>query len=671
MTDGARSQDEGSPEAGAERPAMTSGPVEILLPRFIERRSGGLYVDASLFESETSFLQFVERVFAANALFSDLDYPLFLSLLYPTLPPEAMDPAPDAVGKKVRLAKDIVPFSAERRKIYHGVKASRDGSAAEYLFEPVSIERSSLEPVFGEPAEDGSLPILRYETKTLSEPTRLDPDEFIAAMWEKNIRFGIDMAAVRAAIARNTAERLEIAQAKPCIAGTDASIKEQSNILHRDDAPTILPNGRIDLARFNNHFPQVSADARLLKKIPRALGELGFNVLGAVIAPAMPKDFDIETVAGPGTRVERNAEGEFIVAAITGFVNIDKASNLISVSEKIVNRQGVSLRTTGDLFLSGSDFEEHGEVQERRQVKGHNMSFLADVFGDVTSDGGIVHLKGNLAGGSVHNPAGSVMIERSASRATVEARDGEITINAADNCLIIGGKVRIKRAINCEILAEEADIESCEGCAVAGRQVTIAHGGSRKEIETVVSVLAPDPADWDREIEALESRLADLAKAGSANSDNKRQIAEQPEVKKFLTLQQKIQANEISISAEQERGWRAAQTRFAAATRQLDLLAAESDRLLALARDLTDQVNGLREEKKRALDELSCRINVVCGDTIVRMMRVSRESAQLERLPPKELHQRLRAHGPAEDRLFSGGSGSLAWSGKEPETPSA
>ena len=183
MTDGALSQDEGSPEAGAERPGMTSGPVEILLPRFIERRSGGLYVDASLFESETSFLQFVERVFAANALFSDLDYPLFLSLLYPTLPPEAMDPAPDAVGKKVRLAKDIVPFSAERRKIYHGVKASRDGSSAEYLFEPVSIERSSLEPVFGEPAEDGSLPILRYETKTLSEPTRLDPDEFIAAMW--------------------------------------------------------------------------------------------------------------------------------------------------------------------------------------------------------------------------------------------------------------------------------------------------------------------------------------------------------------------------------------------------------------------------------------------------------------------------------------------------------
>ncbi|OIQ99032.1 hypothetical protein GALL_189460 [mine drainage metagenome] len=671
MNDDALGQDRLPPQAGTEAPATEASPADlkdgaVLLPRFIRRRSDGLYVDPSLFESELSFQQFVERVFAANALFSELDYPLFLSLLYQALPPEAM--VAGAGGKETRLARDIVPFNEERRKIYHGVKASRDGSAAEYLFEPVSIERSSLEAVFGDPLEDGSLPILRYDTKTISEPTRLDPDEFIAAMWGKGIRFGIDMDAVRLAIAKGTPERLEIAHAKPSVAGTDASINEQTDVLHRDDTPTILPDGRIDLTRFNNHFPQVSAGTRLLKKIPRVLGELGFNVLGAIIAPAMPKDFDIETVAGAGTRVERSAEGEFIVAAITGFVNIDTRSNAISVSEKIVNRQGISLRTTGDLFLSGSDFEEHGEVQERRQVKGHNMSFLADVFGEVISDGGAVHLKGNLAGGSVRNPAGSITIERSASRATVEARDGEITMNAAENSLIIGSKVRIKRAVNCEILAEEVDIESCEGCAVAGRRVTIGHAANRKEIETVVSVRTPDPAIWDMEIESLEKKLADAERVRASYSGTAAQIAEQPEVKKFLTLQQKIQAREITISAEQESGWKAAQARFAAVTRQLNQLAAEVASAQGVEQDLASQVETLREEKRHALDGLSCKIGVVSGETIVRTMRVVREGIPLEYLSPKEIHQRLRAHGTADDRLFSSSSGSLAWSGKDSKT---
>lgn len=672
MNDDALAQDGLPPQAGSEDPATEASPTDlrdgaVLLPRFIRRRSGGLYVDPSLFESEASFKQFVERVFAADALFSDLDYPLFLSLIYRTLPPGARMPG-GAGDREIRLAQDVVPFSEERRKIYRNAKISEDGSTAEYLFEPVSIERSSQEPVFGDPLEDGSVPILRYDTKTTSEPTRLDPDEFIAAMWNKGIRFGLDMKAVGAAIAREGAERLEVAHAKSCVAGKDASIKEQTKVLHRDDAPKILSNGRIDLARFNNHFPQVSAGTKLLQKRPRVLGEPGFSVLGDVIEPEIPKDFEIETVAGAGTQVERSAEGEFIVAAITGFVNIDTETNAISVSEKIVSRQGISLRTTGDLALSGADFEEHGEVQERRQVKGHNMSFFADVFGEVVSDGGDVLLKERLAGGSVRNPAGSITIERSASLATVEARDGEITMNAAENSLIIGSKVRIKRAVNCEILAEEVDIENCEGCAVAGRRVTIGHAGNRKEIETVVSVRTPDPAIWDMEIESLEKKLADAERARASYSGTAAQIAEQPEVKKFLTLQQKIQAREIIISAEQESGWRAAQARFAAVTRQLDQLAAAVVSARGLEQDIASQVETLREEKRHALDELSCKIAVVSGETIVRTMRVVREGIPLEYLSPKEIHQRLRAHGTADDRLFSSSSGSLTWSGKDSKT---
>lgn len=638
----------------------------VLLPRFIIQRAEGLYVDVSMPEASTGFSKFADRVFATGALFSDLDYPLFLSLCYEPYSAELQARSGSGDSRReLRFARDIVPFAPERREIYRGVKLARDGGAADYFFEPVSIEKSTSEPVFGLPEEDGSLPIVRYETKTERMSTRLDPDEFIAAMWTKGIRFGLDMKAVSAAIARGGTERLEIARGKPCVAGKDASVKEQTKGLHRDDAPKILSSGRIDLARFSNHFPQVSAGTKLLQKSLRVLGEPGFGVEGTVIEPEMPKDFEIDSLAGAGTRIERTAEGEFVVAAITGFVNIDTASNVISVSDKIISRQGVSVRTTGDLDLSGADFEEHGEVQERRQVKGHNMSFFADVFGEVISDGGDVLLKGRLAGGSVRNPGGGVVIEMSASGATIEAKGGAITIAAADGCLVIGSKVLITKAVNCVILAEEVEIETCEACAVAGRRVKIGDAGSRRDIETVVTIFLPDSAILDREIEDLGNKIAEAEKARAAHGGIAAQISDQPEVKKFLGLQQRVKAKEIAMTAEQEVAWKAMQARFAAVTRQLDRLGAELLALSSQEQDLARQVAALEAEKAHAADESSCILASVTGETIVRTAKAAAEGFPLDNLSAKELHQRLRSHGTVHDRLFSASSGSLDWTGKD------
>jgi uncharacterized protein (DUF342 family) len=104
-------------------------------------------------------------------------------------------------------------------------------------------------------------------------------------------------------------------------------VREQTLALHRDDSPAILANGRIDLGFFKNHFPQVAEGTRLLQKMPRRLGQPGRDIDGSVLEPELPRDFEIEDLAGPGTRVERNAKGEFLVAARDGFLNIDKPSH--------------------------------------------------------------------------------------------------------------------------------------------------------------------------------------------------------------------------------------------------------------------------------------------------------------------------------------------------------
>ncbi len=656
MTSQHKNPHDGSPAAAEKAASLTAGGV--LLPRFISRAADGLYVNPSLLDSAASFQHFVDRVFTADAYFSDLDFALFFSLLYPS-DDKALQK--QSGQDELRLARDIVPFAPERRELYHQIKVSPKGNSAEYYFEPVSIDQEVEEPVFGAPEEDGNKPIVGYEKRLRPVRTRLDLDEFIAAMWEKGVRFGIDMDVVRAAISDDGAQRLEIAHWQESVAGVDAGILEQSEALHRDNSPREMSNGRIDLRQFKNHFPQVSADTRLLKKSPRKLGELGWDVRGAPIEPATPKDFEIDTLAGPGTRIDRTGEGEFIVAAITGFVNLDIKSNIISVNEKIINRHGISLRTTGDLSLTGADFEEHGEVQERRVVKGHNMTFLADVFGQVVSDGGVIHLKEGLAGGSARSPNGKIVISGTASRALIEAKGGEIEIGTAENCILIATKVRMTRAVNCDILAEEVTVDSCEGCAVAGKEVNIGEVGSRKGTESVVTLLTPDNSAWNRDIEALAKKAEEAAKAREKREQAVALLTENKEVKKFIDLLKKVEAKEIKMSPEQMIGWQAAQTRFVSVRRPFLQLDGEIRELAESERLYGEQVAALAAAKAEAAARLSCKLRAVRGETVVRTMRVHHGIFPLGDISPKEIHNQLRAHGSVEDKLFSGHSGTFSW----------
>ncbi|MFA6314111.1 MAG: flagellar assembly protein A, partial [Sterolibacterium sp.] len=279
----------------------------MLLPGFLKRSEEGLFVEISLLESEENFRALVDQVFGSNAYFAELDYPLFVNLLYelellelPTLR-NAMNATPT-----VRLAKDIVPFKPERQKIYRDAKVGKDGRMAEYLFEPAMIEQEVELPVFGPPSEDPSAPrsIRGYEKRKQLVKVKLDPDEFVAAMWLQGIRYGLDMRTVRAMIRDDSTGRLEIAHMLEPYPGRDANIVEQSDTMHRDDAPKRLSDGRVDLSTYSNHFPQVAAGDRLLKKIPRALGKPGWDVRGIIYEPPVPKDLDLEQLSGPGTRIE-------------------------------------------------------------------------------------------------------------------------------------------------------------------------------------------------------------------------------------------------------------------------------------------------------------------------------------------------------------------------------
>jgi hypothetical protein len=644
----------------------------VVLPRFVEARPDGLYVDLAMLESAGSFASFANKVFSipACAYFVGLDYPVFQLLLYEADSPQLLEQSlVEGDRHLVRFAREVLPFAVERRALYRTVKMASDGSAAEYFFEPLSLDRTVEVTDFGAPDETGAPTITGSHTETVAEPAFADADEFVAAMWEKGIRFGLDMPAVRAALASQKSERLEIARARPPTEGQDAGIVEQTEALHRDDAPKQLANGRIDLCQFTNRFPQVKAGTRLLKKTPRQLGVGGFTVDGKSLEPELPKDFDLQALAGPGTRIERTGDGEVIVAAMDGFLSIEAASNQISISDKIIDHHGVSARTTGNLSLTGADFEERGEVQERRVVEGHNMDFLADVFGNVVSDGGRVELKMNLAGGTVRNSGGTTLVDGSVSRASIEDREGTVQLTTVQGSVVVGRRVIIKTATNCEILADEVEIENCVGCGVAARILRIGNSDAWRNVESVLTLLQPDTSQWDNALNEIDEEAEAMVAAKQRINETVQRLSEPPEVSSFLRIRAQLTRGEITLTEQQRVGWEAAQARLKPVLAHLERLPRELKALETQEAELAPRRAAVIAERDAAMARANCAISQVSGETVVRRRRAVVTGLPFRGVSAKDFRALLRDRGSAEDILACLDGGSYAWPPEDTQEP--
>jgi hypothetical protein len=596
-------------------------------------RADGVYLDATI--PGAALVAAVDQIFGADNYFTDLDYPLLLRALYGCGGPLVRQPGPDAW---VRFAASIVPFDPARRELYRSVKIS-DGQA-EYYFEPV----------FSPDPDDPDGPGVQ---------TSLGVDEFVADMWRKGIRFGIDVEAVRNAIETGQAGRYTVARRQEPLPGQDARVIEVSDDIHRSDAPRQLANGKLDLNSFQNRFPQIKQGERLLKKQPRVAGSHGFELSGALIEPAAPADLDLQVYCGPGTTIERTGDGEFLVARQAGFLTVDARTSQISVDDKIVSRDGVSAKTTGNLSLEG-DYEEFGEVQEMREIEGESITVHADVYGKLVSRGGTIVMNSNLIGGTAINIGGDIHVRGMASRATIQTRSGEVVLQRAENSIVSGTRVVIDVAINCEIIGEEVRVGQAEGCAIAGRNVEVECSAPRRQSEMVVFVQVPDSGRIDQAIDTVRERIEQLGELAARHKGEVERIAAQPDVSKYMRLATAVRKNEITLTPEQAPMFqRMAQAvgpalkeigKFSAAMR-----AAEADREqgLALAAQLERQRDGAGMSRVA--------VRSVQGDTQVRMLKYLPDDRSTYDLPPRDIKTRLRG-APGSELLFAGSSGTFEWS---------
>jgi hypothetical protein len=622
-----------SPQAAPAARAAASG-APAAEETCIVRQPDGVYCDTAA--PGPVLLEAVERILLGNRYFAGLDYPVLIKVLFghgPELERNARD------GTLVRLADDILPFDPARRLLYRAVKIA-DGQA-EYYFEPVFM-----------PDADG-----------VEQPARLDIDEFIADMWMKGIRFGIEVEAVAGAIASGAAGRFVVARRLAPRPGQDASVVEVSNELHRSDAPRELANGKLDLMSFQNRFPQVQRGTRVLRKLARVYGEPGFDLSGIGLAPEIPADLDLAEWSGPGTVVDRIAEGEFVVALQDGFLNVE--GNRISVGDKIVSRDGVSARTTGNLHLEG-DYEEFGEVQEKRMVEGESITVHADVFGNIVSRGGVVRLNRNLIGGSARNADGPIVVQGVASGAVIQSVNGEVSLQRAENCVISGSRVTVVEAHNCEIVADVVELTQAEGCAVAAKRIVIERAAPRGHSEMRVFVIRPDCARMDAAIDMIRERVGQFGELAGQRRAAMGAVAAQPEVASYVKLAGRVRKGELVLTPEQQPAFGKLAAAAAPALKQMAVLSQETKDLEAEQQSGMALLERLEAQRAEHSDAASVAIAQIDGDISVRALDLEPDGAQAQRgshydIPPREIKARLRDASGAE-LLFAGGCGGFSWS---------
>jgi hypothetical protein len=627
------------------------------LPNYLLRRQGTIVVDLSLFPVGGGFETYLDQLFSGGSRFKGLDYRVMMGLLHD------YDAILDAhgIGTKVKLADDVVDFLPNRRALYRNVKIDSAYTRAEYFFEPLEIETVVESPVYGPEGPDGVRPIVGSERKSEMRPTKLDLDEFIADMWLKGVRFGIDVEKLASVISKGEMGRMTIASQLDPTEGSDAEIEEASEVLRRDNSPKILANGKADLRKFQNRFPQIDMGARLLKKKPRVLGKPGFKVNGAIMEPEVPEDLDISPLAGSGTRVEKQDGDEYIVATRDGFLSLDTETNHISVTEKIENKGGISVKTTGDLLLTGNEFIEHGEVQEGRVVEGKNMTFLSAVYGDVVSDGGLILLESNLSNGSAKSEGGEITANGRTFNSVIEAWNGSVKVKYAESCLIIGKTVQIERAVNCEILAETVQIDEAEGCGIAAVAVKIKSSGECRGKQNLISMVVPSLSILDAQIEQVDKAIADCEKIIQTKELGIAEVKADAEFAKYLTLAANIKQGVVKLTLAHQENWQRMVARFARPSGMLERLNAEKQDQLNRIKTLRQGQESMLKAREKSGGGVRCEIGEVSGDTYVRTLVANDGIPEFRRLKTVELRTKFREPGPAQARVFSDDRGSLDW----------
>jgi len=308
------------------------------------------------------------------------------------------------------------------------------------------------------------------------------------------------------------------------------------------------------------------------------------------------------------------------------------------------------------------DVIEQGEVKEGRVIEGKNLTFRADVYGDVVAQGGFILLEKNMSGGSARSYGGDVTSNGRVFNSVIEACTGQVTLQYAESCLILGESVLIDRAVNCDIVAENIQVGSAEGCGVAGKAIQVNSSGACRSKETLISMLVPNLSVLDAQIAQMSREIEDCNLIVEAKNRELALLKSDAEFAKYLALATSIRQGKIQLNAAQQDGWQKMTARFAGSMSAGSKLSAEKQEQLTRAQAFLQEQAHLLAAREKSCAGIRCEITEVAGDTRVQSMIAPNGVAALQKYQPGEIRSRLREHDVKHTRIFSDDTGSLVWS---------
>jgi hypothetical protein len=279
----------------------------------------------------------------------------------------------------------------------------------------------------------------------------------------------------------------------------------------------------------------------------------------------------------------------------------------------------------------------------------------------VVSQGGFILLEQNMSGGSAKSYGGDVTSNGRVFNSVIEACTGQVTLQYAESCLILGASVVIERAVNCEIVAETVQINSAEGCGIAGTNVQIKSSNACRSKETIVSILVPDLSALNAQLSQFELSITECKHIIAEKDKALALIKSDAEFAKYLSLASSIRQGKIQLNAAQQDGWQKMTAKFASVMSAGGKLNAEKQEQLKREQAYLQELAHLQESRSKSSVGIRCEIAEVVGDTLVRSMVAASGVPAFQKHPVSVLKSRLREQDINHKRIFSDDSGSLVW----------
>ena len=275
---------------------------------------------------------------------------------------------------------------------------------------------------------------------------------------------------------------------------------------------------------------------------------------------------------------------------------------------------------TGNTSPEINQIIECNEVSEGQVMRGHDMVFQKEVFGEIFSDGGTVQLENSLGWGSIINPGGVIQSNQRAFNATLQAPGGVVEMRSAENCLIIAREARIQTAVKCQIFAHTLRIATATGCLIAGRNVEIHHAKPYKVEPNIITMVIPDIPDPQQLLDPLIAEACKLKVLLDSLNTRINAYKENVALSNYLSIRAKVRVGMLELTADQSKSYIQMEENLEATAKELETQVAERNSVAKTLATANAQIQEIHDRHSALIADCRCKIHHVDGESIVRQL---------------------------------------------------